>query len=345
MILNPYAVLALSAAVLRLAVAVLVTGMGLLAWREGRRRLAPEARAGLEDRNYLLFSLGLLLLGLSLVSWPLLYLLLQSYVPEWPGVMCVYGVTRVGTGSSNASRFLPGLLQALQLTKPALVFLGGAWFALYLVNRRTQTAPLTNRVVAALVAVGLLAGGDAAAEAAYLLIPKKEEFASVGCCAPAFDGPGHGTGLAPNAVLGPGDRPLLSAAYFACNAGMVLGLSAAAVRARVAVPRLAPLAAAAAGTLAVGAVFLVEVASPVLLRLPFHHCPYDLIPAVPEAVLGAALFVGGAFAVGWAWVAGRWGDCPESRLYLPAAVGALLRAGLFCYLGSLVVITVGLALA
>ena len=56
--------------------------------------------------------------GLGLASWPLLYLLLQSYVPEWPDVMCIYGVTRVGAGSVGASRFLPGLVTALQVLKP-----------------------------------------------------------------------------------------------------------------------------------------------------------------------------------------------------------------------------------
>ena len=125
MILNPYAVLALALSLLRLAVALPVVGLGVRAWRAGRVEFATDARTGQEDRNYLLYLLGLLVLGLGLGSWPLLYLLLQSYVPEWPGVMCVYGVTRVGTGSPGPSRFLPPLLQFLQLAKPALVFGGG----------------------------------------------------------------------------------------------------------------------------------------------------------------------------------------------------------------------------
>ena len=124
--------------------------------------------------------------ALNVLAWPIFYLLLQSYVTEWPGVMCIYGVTRVGAGSLGSSRFLPPLLDTLQVTKPLLVFLSGAWFALHLVDRRTRTAPLTGRVLLLLLAASLLACADAAAELAYLSIPKKEEFLSSGCCTAAF---------------------------------------------------------------------------------------------------------------------------------------------------------------
>src|SRR4051794_38955655 len=130
MILNTYAVLDGFVSLLRLLVGLLVVGLGLAAWRAARRPAAPEERQALEDRGYLLSLLALLLLGLNLASWPLLYLLLQSYVPEWPGVMCVYGITRIGEGTVGVSRFLPGLLTALQALKPAVVFASGCWFVL-----------------------------------------------------------------------------------------------------------------------------------------------------------------------------------------------------------------------
>src|SRR5256885_11838408 len=142
MILNAYAILNVFLALVRLLSGLRVIGLVIRAWLMGRKPLAPESRKELEDRGSLLFLMAFLLLGLDLVSWPLLYLLLQSYVTEWPGVMCIYGVTQIGTGSTGVSRFLPGLLKFLQLTKPALVFCSGAWFTLYLINRRTQTAPL-----------------------------------------------------------------------------------------------------------------------------------------------------------------------------------------------------------
>lgn len=347
MILNSYAVLDAALSLLRLTVASFVLALAVAAWSALRHRPGPEARTGVEDRCYLLLSLGLLLLVLNVASWPLLYLLLQSYVPEWPGVMCVYGVTQIGAGSSGTSRVLPALVAGLQVAKPALVFASGAWLTLYLINRRTRTAPLTGRVVATLAGLGVLAWADAAGELAYLLIPKREEFPPGGCCTAAPEEGPRGSWLSADAVLGPADRPGLSAAYYALNGGMALALLACAERTRRKrrVPRLLPLLAGALVTLPVSAAFLVEVAAPVLLRLPYHHCPYDLLPRVPEAVLAVALFLLGTFCAGWAWVAGWWGRGPESRPFLPRTVAALLLWGAFGYLGALVLTAVGMAVA
>ena len=34
-------------------------------------------------------------LVLLVIGWPLFYAMLDSFVPEIPGAMCIYGVTRV----------------------------------------------------------------------------------------------------------------------------------------------------------------------------------------------------------------------------------------------------------
>jgi hypothetical protein len=343
-ILNAYAVLDAFVIFLRLVIALLVVGFGLSAWRRRRSSITSEDMSLQENRTYLLFLLAFLLLGLNLASWPLLYLLLQSYVSQWPGVMCIYGVSKVGAGSEGISRFLPGLLTSLQLTKPALVFASGAWFVLYLANRRTRTAPLLNRILCVLIAVGFLAGADSVVEAAYLAIPKKEEWLSTGCCSAALESVPNGE---TEPVLGAGDRPGLFAAYYAVNIGLVLALAGYVHRGRShqKVPGLAFLAAGAVLALPVSAVFLREAAAPILLHLPYHHCPYDLIPDVPEAILAIGLFMAGTFSVGWAFVAARWANCPETDPYLEGILQNILFLGFWCYLGSLVMMTVELALA
>ena len=188
MILNAYAVLDAFVGLLRFGLGLLVIALGLAVWRAWRRSIQfPEERKKLEDRCYLLFLLGGLLLCLNIVAWPLFYLLLQSYVPQWTGVMCIYGVTQIGKGSMNSSRYLPSLITAVQIFKPILIFLSGTWFVLYLVNRRTRTAPLTGRVLLVLLVAGGLAVADAAAEVAYIGIPKKEERPTGGCCTMSLD--------------------------------------------------------------------------------------------------------------------------------------------------------------
>ena len=348
MILNAYAVLDAFVSLLRLGLGLLVLWLGFAAWRTWHHRHGPglEERKGLEDRCYLLFLLAGLLLWLNVLSWPIFYLLLQSYVPEWPGVMCIYGVTRIGSGSLGPARFLPPLVTALQALKPALVFLSGAWFVLYLINRRTRTAPLTGRILALLLAAGLLAVADAAAEVAYLIIPKKEVFYSGGCCTMAFDAFSGGSRFLPQGLVGENVVPHLFAAYYAVNAGMVLALLVGG-RLQHHGPRpawLAFLLAGAVVSLVVNAVFLVEVAAPRLLQKPYHHCPYDLVPDAPESLVAVVLFLGGACCVGWACLAGWLGRCPESRAFLPGTVGRLLSLAFFGYLWSMAMMSVELAL-
>jgi hypothetical protein len=343
MILNSYAILLAFVAALRLLLGVLVVGVGLGALASARP-VTPEGRTEAEDRSYLVFLLAVLLVGLNVVSWPLLYLLLQSYVVEWPGVMCIYGVTQVGKGSLGASRFLPDLLAGLQLTKPALVFASGAWFVLYLLNRRTRSAPLLARLFVALLPLGALASIEAAAELAYVGIPKKEEMPPGGCCV-AGPEEGDAARLAPPVWVGEAARPWLIAGYYASTLALVLALFFYSRPGAAPGPLALPLL-LLGGLVALGAggLFLVEVAAPALLQLPDHHCVYDLIPQVPESIVAVTLGLGGGFFLGWACVARWFGRSPETEPLLPGAVRILLRLSLTGYLASLVMLTVELAL-
>lgn len=346
MILNTYAVLLAFVGLLRLPLGLVALAVGAAGWRAARRPVTPGGRTALEDRGYLVFLLTLVLLGLDLLSWPLLYLLLQSYVPQWRGVMCIYGVTQIGRGTLGASRFLPGLLEFLQLSKPALVFLGGAWFVLYLLNRRTRTAPLLGRLFVLLLPLGALAAADAAAELAYVAIPKKEVRVAGGCCTGDTEA-GPGLEITPPALAGDAGRPRLIAAYYGINLGLALVLLAAGVRGRglpsplaLGLLLLGGLAAAAASGL-----FLIEVAAPTLLHLPYHHCPYDLVGQAPEAVVAVAVYVAGFFLLGWACVA-RWlGHRGETEPYLGRMVRGLLRGGVVALLASVAMLALELALA
>jgi hypothetical protein len=345
MIVNAYAVLDGFIALLRLGLGLVVLWLGFSVWRTWRRQSSgSEDRKGLEDRCYLLFMLAGFLLVLNIVSWPVYYLLLQSYVPEWPGVMCVYGVTQIGAGSYGVSRFLPALVTTLEATKPALVFLSGAWFVLYLVNRQTRTAPLTGRVLVLLLTAVVLAIGDAAAEGAYLVIPKKEEYPSGGCCTAALDA--GASRFLPPALMEADTVPWLYAAYYTVNVGMAAALALSWRRWPHSSPRgfLATLFAFALLSLVVNAVFLVEVAAPRLIGLPLHHCPYDLIPKAPESLVAVALFLAGNFAVGWGCIVGWLGDSPEARPYVPGIIGQLFRLGVLGYLWSVLMVSLELVL-
>jgi hypothetical protein len=347
MIVNVYAVLDCFLALLRLGLGLAVLWLGFSVWRTWHLQSSgSEDRKELEDRCYLLFLLAGLLLVLNIVSWPVFYLLLQSYVPEWPGVMCIYGVTQIGAGSVGLSRFLPALVTTLEATKPALVFLSGAWFVLYLVNRQTRTAPLTGRILVLLLAAVVLAIGDAAAEGAYLVIPKKEEYPPTGCCTAAFDTDGRTSRFLPPALMEASAVPWLYVVYYTVNVGMAAALGVSWRRWGQHFPRalLVAMFALALLSLTVNAVFLVEVAAPRLIGLPFHYCPYDLVPKAPESLVAVALFLMGNFAVGWGCVVGWLGDRPEARPFVPGMVGQLFRMGVLGYLWSVLMLSLELVL-
>jgi hypothetical protein len=343
MILNGYAVLDGFISSLRLLSGLLVIVLAAFAWKRWRQAPSREQRQTLEDRSYLLFLLSFLLLGLNLASWPLLYLLLQSYIPQWPEVMCIYGVMQVGRGTLGPSRFLPVLLDTLQFSKPALVFLTGAYFVLYLVNRWSLTSPLFGRVLLGLFALGVVDVVDSSTELAYLIIPKKEEFLSSGCCTIA---PQSASRFVPSTLTSADGARLLYAVYYGVNLGMIVLLIVALRSARpLAWSGLLPLFGGAVLSVVVNGIFLVHIVAPRLLRLPEHHCPYDLVGSAPESIVGVALFLGGCFCVGWCFVARCLGGSPETAPFLPQVVRYLYACAIFGYLFSLLLITTELALS
>jgi hypothetical protein len=342
MILNTYAVLVAFVAGLRLVAALGVIRLAAGAWASAGRAPDPDERDGAQDRVYLLFLLALVLVVLDLAAWPLLYLLLQSYVPEWPGVMCVYGVTRVGTGSTGPARILPDLLRVAQVTKPALVFAGGAWFVLYVLDRRTVTGPLLGRLVWLLVPLGALAAADAAADLAYVATPKKEVFRQSGCCTA---GPEADAGRLLPSALAAGWEPVhLSSAYYGATGVVVLGLLFATRRGPTPLTLVA-LAGGGGAALLAGGLYIDGVAAPAILKRPDHHCVYDLIPAAPGAVGAVVVLAAGGFFLGWACLAHWLGRCPETKPYLAGMTRWLLLASALGYAVAAALLALAVAVA
>ncbi|HZU34991.1 MAG TPA: hypothetical protein VFA18_03740 [Gemmataceae bacterium] len=341
--LNAYGVLDAFVTCLRLGLGLAVVALGVPAWWKWRTADSVERRRFFEDRSYLLFLLATVLLVLNFVSWPLFYLLLQSFVSQMR-VMCIYGVTKFGTGSLSASRFLPGILTALEALKPFLIFLTGAWFVLYLLNRSTRTAPLMPRVLLAVILLGAVAVVDSTAEATYLAIPKTEDFESSGCCMDAFDAQERASSRLPRSLVGEHYGPWLWGLFYGVSGGMGLALLLYLRRPawQQSGLRLVLLAVGASLSLAVALVFLVEIAAPKLLGLPHHHCPYDLVPHVPQSIPAIALYVLGGFAAGWACITGWFGRSAEAMPYFTKHMRSVLALSLVGYTASVGMLSVEL---
>jgi hypothetical protein len=256
--------------------------------------------------------------------------------------MCIYGVTRIGAGSEGWAGCLPGLVRTLQILKPLLVFATGAWFLLYLINRRTRTAAFRRRVLLMALAVGAAAVTDAAAEESYLVIPKKEYFLASGCCSAAALEVSDSARFLPQALIGDRYRPWLFGAFYGLNGGLALALSGLVGGVRWTGKHLVPVLGGAMAALGVSGIFLTEIAAPRLLHMPEHHCAYDLIPGYPAALSAVGLFFLGAFAVGWSCWTDWFGGSQETRPFQDRLVRRLLRLGAWSYLLAVVILTVEL---
>lgn len=309
---------------------------------EGGVAAADKAMMGASHVEHLLYLTAVLayaLLGLSLLSWMLLYLILDSFVPQWPGAMCIYGVTRIGAGASGPQAWLPSLVTAAQVLKPLLVFAAGGAVVLYRVYRRVGTRELLPRVAVGLLAMSLVAVVDAAAELAYLSIPKREAPVTTGCCsASAVETERYSP---PNAV----DDRRTTEAYYACQALMIVLLALAARRPAETRRSLLslPLLLVAGLSLAVSGKYLLDVAAPALLHLPYHHCLYDLVGRVPETGVAIGLLLWGAFCVGWSAIAGWLGRSAEAAA--PIEARRLPAWALLGYAGSVVMLSLEMWLA
>jgi hypothetical protein len=204
-----------------------------------------------------------------------------------------------------------------------------------------------------LLPLGILAAADAAAELAYIAIPKSEELPPPGCCLLAEED--SAARFLPPVLLNDDARPWASAACYALNLLLIAGLvfairnGAKAWRTSTAqVPGIGRLPALLLGSviaLGVSIVFLIEIAAPALLNQPYHHCVYDLIPQMPEAVIAIGLYVAGFFLLAWAGVAASLGRTPETESFRPKIVRTLLCASLGAYSASLIMISVELLLS
>ena len=339
MILNGYSGIAAFAALLRVALGLVLIVAAVRAFG-GTRRAATTGDA--EPRYYLRFVLGATLLALSVAAWPLFYLVLQSYVGLWPSVMCIDGVTRIGTDSANAAAYLPGLVAFLEISKPLLVFVAGAWLVLHLLLRARIDRRLALLSTATLLLFGLLGAVDGAAEGAYLLIPKQEQALATGCCT-------VGSQTAAFVPLNPAEAahdaahvPALAWLFLVLASAVVALLSAGIHRTRTAGSPGRWFWGAAAGAVAllpIGSAFLHEVGAPLFLRLPYHKCAYCLVGLAPESLVGIALFTTAIFAVGWAAVV-RALDRSDGALAAP-----LLRWARFGLLATLLMVGVRMATA
>jgi hypothetical protein len=302
MIVNKYSVLSLFVESVGL---VLAAGLAAAAsWAALRiRRGQGEIEASRAERRMHLATLvAVVSLTVLVLGWPLLYAMLNSFVPEIPGAMCIYGVTKI----------MPAMNAVVQASKPAMVFLLGGWVLLDALRRRSGTPPRRMRGMLSLVIVAGLLATAHGAELYYVANMSSLNTVSCCCC-----GGGQIAKLEPPTYYlpwtlpGPAREAILNTLFFGGVPLVALWLL---VRSRRQAPRSGKSALAentlllsAVAGLAAGAVWeFSEVLAPLLMRLPLHHCLYCLLfnGLDPDAPLIVGNMLIGIFAAGWVAVLG-----------------------------------------
>jgi hypothetical protein len=335
LILNVFTLTVIFTSLLTLVLLVIGAGSTLLLRLREKEQAGREHETSLENRLYLVFLLVAAALLCRGLSWPLFYLMLQSFIPDVPGAMCIFGTTQV----------MPALIRSLEVLKPILFFLIGAWFIVYGIDRSTKAYSLTSRKFLFFWALCSLAGLDAIGDMA-LAITYAPPGIPVTCCTVIGDIQFPVARIKTPAILGTQGGELGTAFYHAIHlftAGIVAVLLLtrrwdASRKGHAGALWLSLLL--GAGGIVITCIAMIDRIGPTLMTLPHHHCPYCLLQYVPVSIAFLCLELLGGFSLGWAFIAGTLGRTELTQAISSQTVRRLWMSACFCLLASWVIVLI-----
>lgn len=296
MFLNPFSIMMLLVASISVILVIYGSALSFKVTGHGRRCVtAIDQHDGTRDRIHFVLFIASTVLVLRLLSYPLFYATLQSFVKDVEGAMCIYGVTQVS----------PKLFTFLEITKPFVFFFIGQWLILHCLTRRNSTQSIVNRKLILLLGVSLIVLLDSVGD--LVLFLGIDFHTPVTCCTINTDSPDRVSAILSRYLLGHQYEQFLLSAYYLGNL-FTLGLVGYFFRRK----RLEMKETRRRRSLGVvfflslinlflSSLTLSEVIGPRLMDLPYHHCPYCLLQYVPDSCLIIGLLILGTFGLGWAF--------------------------------------------
>ncbi|WP_295101269.1 hypothetical protein [uncultured Candidatus Kuenenia sp.] len=340
MIINIYTIIMLFIAAVSLSlggVLLFTTLRAILAFDA----LVPlESKTKYEQKGYLIFLIACVVIGIRMLAWPWFYFMLQSFVPEVPGAMCIFGVTQI----------LPATAAFLQIIKPISFFIMGGWIFCYYADKAHPTSPFTRKILLFLIPICVILFVDSGADVYYLLSMKP--LISVSCCATFFDVPLRPSAMIPQAIFGENFDKALFLLYYSINIILIILLFLSlSKRWRHLIPvsdKTLLYLQSGTGLLNIPVTLLsfIEIIAPKLMQLPFHHCLYCFIGngIVPDASIMLGLFIIGIFGIGWINILRILGKNSSSKQIIELFTARINSLSLFCLLTSLLMVTIHLVL-
>lgn len=340
MIINIYTLIMLFVAFLSLFLGGFLIYTTLKTLLRFEPNIPLETKEKFEQKGYLIFLLACVAIFIRMLAWPWFYFMLQSFVQEVPGAMCMFGVTQI----------LPSTVIFLQIVKPVSFFIMGGWLLYYYVDKSTPTAPLERQNLYFLLIVCGIFLIDCIGDIFYVL--RMRPLMSVSCCATFFDVPMRPSAMVPQAIFGKNFQKALFVAYFVTNITLIALLFTTLSKKWIS---LTPLykkfilySQAILGVINFPIVIFTyfENIAPRLMQLPYHHCIYCFIGngTVPDAPIMLGLFIIGTFGIGWMGILHLLFKNKEVR---PAAERIFLKINslsVFCLLASITMVTIHLIL-
>lgn len=299
-----------------------------------------EKKSAFEQKGYLIFLLAGVAISVRMFSWPWFYFMLQSFVSEVPGAMCMFGVTRI----------LPNTVTFLQIIKPVSFFIMGGWLLCYYVDKSIPTAPLARKNLFFLLPVCVVLLVDSGADIYYVL--RMKPLMSVSCCATFFDVPLRPSAMIPQAIFGEHFQNVLFLLYYLTNILLIALLSVSLSKKWTSLTSLSRkiiiYSQAVVGSVNIPIVIysFFENVAPRLMQLPLHHCIYCFLGKgiVPDAPIMLGLFIIGTFAIGWMGILRLMCRSTETQSVIERLLKRVNGVSVFCLLTSLVMVTTHLIL-
>lgn len=338
MIINIYTLIMLFVAFLSLFLGGFLFYAALKMFLGSEPVVPLEAKSKFEQKGYLVFLLACVILSVRMLAWPWFCFMLQSFVSEVPGAMCMFGVTQI----------LPSTVTFLQIIKPISFFIMGGWLLCYYVDKSIPTSPLARKNIFLLLIVCGVLLAESSADIYYVL--RMKPLMSVSCCATFFDVPLRPSAMIPQAIFGRHFQRILFIVYYLTNIILIALLFKTLSKKW---PSLALLykkiilyGQAVIGVINIPVVVyaFIENIAPRLMQLPYHHCIYCFMGngMVPDAPVMLGLFVIGTFAIGWMGILRLFCMTTETQNVTEGLLVKVNGLSAFCLLASIMMVTIHL---
>ncbi|MDE1889388.1 MAG: hypothetical protein KGJ87_08315 [Planctomycetota bacterium] len=340
MIVNIYTLIMLFVAIFSLSLGGFLFLLTIRTLISFKTTVPLEDKSKFERKGYLVFLLACVTLSIRMLAWPWFYFMLQSFVPEVPGAMCMFGVTQI----------LPSTVTFLQIIKPVSFFIMGGWLLCYYIDKSTPTVPLARTNLYFLLIVCCVLMVDCAVDIYYVL--RMKPLMSVSCCATFFDVPLRPSAMIPQAIFGRHFQKILFILYYLANITLIVllftSLSKKWTSLTPSTRKIILYCQAVMGIINIPIVIYayIENIAPRLMQLPYHHCIYCFMGngMVPDAPIMLGLFVIGTFAIGGMGILRLLCKNEESKLVTERLLAKVNTLSAFCLLASLIMVTIHLIL-